>query len=308
VSLGGKVDGNLVIVWNMSEGKSEGLQVASNQPDQSCQDLAYFNTNPFKFVTVHNNAIRIWHFDILKHKFNVVDCQMGHIKRFITCIRIDATDTYAYCGTRTGDILEIFLDKANFKRVGPMNRIFQNGISSIIVMSTSELTIGAGDGSVVKVNRKSMKIEEEAKVPGGVCALSSTTRSIFIVSTRGTVYNVRHSDPLNKLEYFSSGHSQQIKQIVFPKGYSEVFATASGGEIRIWSLKNQRELLRIELAKSRTLVNAIEFQPDGKLILSGWSDGKVRAFLPQSGKLAYSIAEGHKEGVEVIAIAATSDS
>ena len=36
VSVGGKVDGNLVIVWNMSEGKSEGLQVASNQPDQSC--------------------------------------------------------------------------------------------------------------------------------------------------------------------------------------------------------------------------------------------------------------------------------
>ena len=34
----------------------------------------------------------------------------------------------------------------------------------------------------------------------------------------------------------------------------------------------------------------------------------MRAFLPQSGKLAYSIAEGHKEGVEVTAIAATSDS
>jgi WD40 repeat protein len=30
VSLGGKIDGNLVIIWNMAEGKSEGLQVASN--------------------------------------------------------------------------------------------------------------------------------------------------------------------------------------------------------------------------------------------------------------------------------------
>lgn len=75
-------------------------------------------------------------------------------------------------------------------------------------MSANEITIGAGDGSVVKVNRKSMKIEEEAKVPGGVCALATTTRSLFIVSTRGTVFNVRHTDPLNKLEYFSSGHSQ----------------------------------------------------------------------------------------------------
>ena len=28
---------------------------------------------------------------------------------------------------------------------------------------------------------------------------------------------------------------------------------------------------------------------DGKSILSGWSDGKVRVFLPQSGSLYYSI-------------------
>jgi|LauGreDrversion4_2_1035121.scaffolds.fasta_scaffold69872_3 hypothetical protein len=228
---------------------------------------------------------------------------MGHIKRFINCIKIDATDSYAYCGTRTGDILEIYLDKANFKRVGPLNRIFTGGISTIIVQSANELMLGAGDGSVVKVSRKTMKIEEEAKVPGGVCALTQTSISMFIVSTRGTVFNVKHSDPLNKVEYFSSGHSQTIKQIAFPKGYSEVFATCSSGEIRVWSTRNQRELLRIELAKPGTSCNAIEFQSDGKLILSAWSDSKVRAFLPQSGKLAYSINESHKDGVEVTSIA-----
>jgi cilia- and flagella-associated protein 52 len=70
---------------------------------------------------------------VSKRKFNVIDCQMGHIKRFINCIKIDASDSFAYCGTRTGDILEIYLEKANFKRVGPMNRIFNNGVSSIIV-------------------------------------------------------------------------------------------------------------------------------------------------------------------------------
>lgn len=132
-------------------------------------------------------------------------------------------------------------------------------MSTLLVQSPAELTLGAGDGSIVKVNRKSMKIEEEGKVPGGVCALSQTSRSTFIVSNKGTVFNVRHTDPLNKLEYFSSGHSHPIKQIVFPKGYSEVFATASGGEIRVWSTKNQRELLRIELAKAGTLCNSIEF-------------------------------------------------
>lgn len=30
---------------------------------------------------------------------------------------------------------------------------------------------------------------------------------------------------------------------------------------------------------------------DGKSIVSGWTDGKVRAFLPQSGRLLYVIAQ-----------------
>lgn len=44
---------------------------------------------------------------------------------------------------------------------------------------------------------------------------------------------------------------------------------------------------------------------DGKTIISGWSDGKIRAFLPQSGKLKYVIHNAHNNGVT--AMTATSD-
>ena len=44
---------------------------------------------------------------------------------------------------------------------------------------------------------------------------------------------------------------------------------------------------------------------DGKSIYSGWHDGKIRSFLPQSGKLLYCINEAHTNGVT--AITATSD-
>lgn len=44
---------------------------------------------------------------------------------------------------------------------------------------------------------------------------------------------------------------------------------------------------------------------DGKSIISGWSDGKIRAFLPQSGKLLYVINDAHHHGVT--AITATTD-
>jgi len=46
----------------------------------------------------------------------------------------------------------------------------------------------------------------------------------------------------------------------------------------------------------------LDFMPDGRSIVSGWSDGKVRAFLPQSGKLLYVINDAHKNGVTALAV------
>ena len=44
---------------------------------------------------------------------------------------------------------------------------------------------------------------------------------------------------------------------------------------------------------------------DGKSLYSGWHDGKIRAFLPQSGKLLYCINDAHTNGVT--ALTSTSD-
>jgi hypothetical protein len=44
---------------------------------------------------------------------------------------------------------------------------------------------------------------------------------------------------------------------------------------------------------------------DGTKILSGWSDGRIRAFGPQSGKLLWTINDAHHKAVT--AIATTSD-
>ena len=41
---------------------------------------------------------------------------------------------------------------------------------------------------------------------------------------------------------------------------------------------------------------------DGKAIISGWSDGKVRAFGPQSGKLLYAINDAHHKAVTALAV------
>ncbi len=35
--------------------------------------------------------------------------------------------------------------------------------------------------------------------------------------------------------------------------------------------------------------------PDGKVIVTGWDDNKIRAFLPQTGKLKYEINNAHNK-------------
>jgi WD40 repeat protein len=36
--------------------------------------------------------------------------------------------------------------------------------------------------------------------------------------------------------------------------------------------------------------------------LKGWTDGKIRAFGPQSGRLQYEVNDAHKRGVTALAI------
>jgi WD40 repeat protein len=99
-------------------------------------------------------------------------------------------------------------------------------------------------------------------------------------------------------------HHEHVNQVAFPVGYSEVFATCSITDIRVWNASTRQELLRIQVPNMECY--CLEFSRDGRSIVSGWSDGKVRAFLPQSGKLLYVINDAHKNGVT--ALAGTSDS
>ncbi len=118
---------------------------------------------------------------------------------------------------------------------------------------------------------------------------------------------------------------------------SEVFATAGMGYIRVWHLATCRELLRIAVpnlecfcvsfatvrveagsapiccccsaasvpmpvtGRLRQHTPAFCALQDGKSIVSGWSDGKIRAFGPQSGKLLYTIHDAHQKAVTAIA-------
>jgi WD40 repeat protein len=143
-----------------------------------------------------------------------------------------------------------------------------------------------------------MSVKSTAKVMGGVTSITLTADNthFFAGTNRATLYWC-NSDTIAP-ELRNTCHYERINGIAFPAGYSECFATCSMNDIRIWNSLTRQELLRIEVPGLDC--NCVNFMSDGKSILSGWSDGKIRAFLPQSGKLLYAINDAHNHGVTAL--------
>ncbi len=166
------------------------------------------------------------------------------------------------------------------------------------LLPNNDLLIGAGDGTIAKIQTSNMLIKSQAKVMGAVTSLTLTADSthFFAGTNKATLYwcNTDQIAP----ELRNTCHYEKINGIAFPAGYSELFATCSMNDIRVWNALTRQELLRIEVPGLEC--NAVCFMSDGKSILSGWSDGKIRAFLPQSGKLLYAINDAHNHGVTAL--------
>ena len=101
-----------------------------------------------------------------------------------------------------------------------------------------------------------------------------------------------------------------------PSDSSELFATSSRGDVRVWHTGTGKELLR--LVVPNLSCHALDITPDGGAILTGththstcilvhstivlffllslaWDDGKIRAFYPESGKPMYTIHDAHNK-------------
>jgi WD40 repeat protein len=101
-------------------------------------------------------------------------------------------------------------------------------------------------------------------------------------------------------ELKSTSHYAPVNDVEFPSGSSDLFATASDTDIRIWNANTNAELLRISVPNLEC--KCIVFKKDGSSLITGWTDGKIRAFGPQSGRLQYVINDAHKPVVTALAV------
>ena len=81
----------------------------------------------------------------------------GNVKRYFTCCAVDSSDSYCYVGTKTGDFFEINIEKAIYKRLGPVKKLFSLGINTLKLLPNGDIIIGAGDGKIGKISIQTMQ-------------------------------------------------------------------------------------------------------------------------------------------------------
>ncbi|KFQ22946.1 WD repeat-containing protein 16, partial [Mesitornis unicolor] len=302
VSLGGQ-DDSRVVVWHV--GKREAVCGSPVSPCRagnatvvvcsSCRDEM--------FVTAGNETVRVWEVDPVTKKIEPAECWMGKLRRVIVCVTMADDDSYFYLGTSSGDVLKMNTKSKLMTDSWPQKEKFSLGVTALLLLKTGDLIVGTGGGIVALCKGSSCKVTKKIQVQGAVTSLTCRGQGhqFFVGTNQSQIYQVNYT--AFKEELIAASHNEAVHDIVFPVGTSDLFATCSKSDIRVWHTPESRELLRIVIPN--VTCHAIEITRDGKSIISAWDDGRIRAFTPETGRLMYVIDNAHSVGVT--AIAATSD-
>ncbi|XP_044754994.1 cilia- and flagella-associated protein 52 [Coccinella septempunctata] len=195
--------------------------------------------------------------------------------------------------------------------------MYGQGVTAIKRLFTGPLIVGAGDGTVelveeVKYEKKktyatnlglkvptvpALRVKLSTCVKSSVNAIQMMGEKTILVSTTNCEIFVIDKKTF-QANLVVTCHTSTIYHVNFPYDFSEVFATASKNDVRLWSAITMQELLRIRV-KNFSCSNVV-FAKDGKSILTSWNDGVIRAFTPLTGRLIYEIYNAHNKGVSAL--------
>lgn len=322
VSLGGQDDGNMV-VWDVKSGEAICGSPAGTPSAGTTFAVVYANLNDKKFVTGGDNTLRVWDLDVENRKIRPRDVVLGKAKRTVKCIQMAKDDSVFYCGTTTGDILEVIEKNCLLLDYGPKdNDLLGCGVLAIRILKTGEFLVGAGDGTVaiIKKEKEKFKKTQSIKLDSGVSsiALRGEGHQFFVGTKKSQMYMFsytqfeasRSASAKTKPVGISpvrvkTCHYSPVNDVIFPSDCSDLFLTCAKSEIRIWSTKTNQEIVRITVPNMTC--NALAIMQGGHVIISGWNDGKIRGFTPESGKLLYEIDNAHNKGVTAVATTFSRD-
>jgi WD40 repeat protein len=300
----GGPDDNSLVVWSADTGDAV---CGSPAGTHAALVLQWLHGRSDTLLTAGHYHVRRWEFDVARRRLTPTDVALGSLKRVFTCLALDDTDSLAWCGTASGDVLEVSVPHARFVRASK-NRFTQGVASAAYVPGGARehdaVIVGNGDGTLVRLSTHALEVDAAVELLGGVTSVAlNRTRTALVAGTAdGNRYALSVAE--FKPSLVGTAHASPIFDVVFPRDTPELFVTASKTDVRLWNAHSRTELLRIQVPTLSCL--AVAVTPDGAAIITGWDDGKIRAFTPETGRLKYIISDAHAEAVTALAV--TSDS
>ncbi|KAM4603483.1 cilia- and flagella-associated protein 52 [Polymixia lowei] len=297
VSLGGQDDGSIV-VWNIETKQAICGSPASAHSAGHCLTIQYSNTNDNVFISAGHGTLRVWELDLPNRKIRPTECQTGHLKRVVKCIEIQEDDQFVLCGTTSGDIMKVNLKTGLLSGCGPVKQKHSRGVNALKILKSGDVLVGSGDGRFALCSGTTFKTLKHVQLEGGVSsiALRAEGQQFYVGTEDAQMYRFSYGDL--EAELISTGHNSAVKDVAIPFGSSELFATCSQDDIRVWHVDRSKELLRITVPNMTC--NALDITVDGRSIISAWNDGKIRVFAPESGRAVLVIHNAHSMGVTAI--------
>ncbi|XP_023811139.1 cilia- and flagella-associated protein 52 [Oryzias latipes] len=298
VSLGGQ-DDDSIVVWNIETKQAICGSTATSHVARHCLVVQYSNTDDNVFVSAGSGTLRVWELDVANRKIRPTECKLGKLQRNIKCVEISNDDQFLFCGTTSGDILKVNLRTGLLSDFGPVKAKHSLGVSVLRVMESGDLLVGSGSGVLTLCSKTNFKMLQSIQLEKGVTSITikDTGQQFFVGTEAGLIYRMSSDD--FKAEVVFTSHTSAVKDVVMPFGTSELFATCSDDDIRLWHIDKPKELLRIPVPNMTC--NALDFMIDGHSLISAWNDCKIRAFGPETGRLMFTINDAHKMGVTAIA-------
>ncbi len=129
---------------------------------------------------------------------------------------IDPVDEFVYCGSTTGDVVEVNIERAIYKRMAPVGKLFQMGIKALGLLPNGDLIVGTGFGTIAKISIQTMKVKKRCKIWGSVTSFTFTRdfTHFFCGTAESNIYWV-DSDQLNA-EVRNTCHPHKVNDIAFP--------------------------------------------------------------------------------------------
>ncbi|KAH0789582.1 cilia- and flagella-associated protein [Histomonas meleagridis] len=295
-SLGGD---DRIVIWDISRGKGFTGQQATIGSTGNARAVCFSNTSDTTFVSGGDLNLRYWTIDERNIKITAEDAKLDQVKRIITCIQLDSKDQYVYCGTTTGDVLKVYNVSQKLMCTGP-RKMLGEGIASLEVSPWGDIVVGSGSGVIAVLDSKDLSLIASTTLKGKVTSCSmvkGTNDEILCGTSESDIVSINTDD--FKPKVLSKGHSAAIDDVFFPERSSDLFVTCSIGGFHVWNSRTYQELLRVDIARSECL--CISVPADGKMIITGWADGKIKSYTPETGREMWTINDAHLNGVTSIA-------